>query len=217
MRLWIHVLIAVTAIMSGVPASNAKRLTCQGEVKFGSIDSAVGDCSFITSSGSGQAILNICRGGSQCEVEAEVEREAITRVFSVKLHESGQNDAGVAGTFAFHMPSKQIHCLFMTPEGKTELSGIACDINQSFVRVPVQPRPKDCEFDWGQRFALGSDSDAGLECASDWVGSADSPVLAYGETIKRGKITCSSEETGLTCRNANGHGFFLSRRAQNIF
>jgi hypothetical protein len=217
MRRWIFLLVVTALTISGTTASNAKRLTCQGEVKFGSLDSAVGDCGFISNSGIGQAILNVCAGGSRCAVEAEVEQDLITRVFSVTLDASSQEKAAPSRSMAFQMPSKQIHCLFVAPEGTTEPRGIACDINQSFVRKPVQPRPRDCQYDWGQRFELGNDSDAGLECASDWVGNSDNPVLAYGETIKRGEIVCSSAESGLTCRNAKGHGFFLSRRAQTIF
>jgi len=107
--------------------------------------------------------------------------------------------------------------MFVINEGKAEPNGIACDIDQSVIRTPIRPKPSDCEFDWGQRFELGNDSDAGLECASDWVGSNDSRVLAYGKSIKKGKIVCSSEATGLTCKNNKGRGFFLSKSRQRIF
>jgi hypothetical protein len=221
MRTWIYSLIAAAVVISGiVPSSaqsNARRLACRGEVKFGSLDSAIGGCGFITKSGVGNAILGVCTGGSRCVVDAEVEGDLVTRLFSVKLDEPGPSDFDFVKNARFRTPSKQIHCMFVTSEGKAEPNGVACDINQSFVRVPVRPRPSDCEYDWGQRFELGNDSDAGLECASDWVGSDESPVLAYGNSIKAGKIVCSSEETGLTCKNANGRGFFLSRRAQRIF
>jgi hypothetical protein len=36
-------------------------------------------------------------------------------------------------------------------------------------------------------------------------------VLGYGKTWARGGFTCVSAITGLTCRNKNSHGFFLSR------
>jgi hypothetical protein len=45
----------------------------------------------------------------------------------------------------------------------------------------------------------------------------DVPVLAYGRTWKRGPFTCVSRRTGLTCRNAGGHGFALSRERQRVF
>jgi hypothetical protein len=44
------------------------------------------------------------------------------------------------------------------------------------------------------------------------------PVLPYGATVRsRTGMTCTSRRVGLTCRNARGHGFFLSRRSQRIF
>jgi hypothetical protein len=116
---------------------------------------------------------------------------------------------------AFRTPSGNIHCLFFTEEGKTK--GVVCDMNQAFTRMPIRPKPSDCEFDWGQRFALGGDSDAGLECASDSVMSNGSLILGYGTSIKQGGMSCFSEQAGLTCKNEKAHGFFLSRRAQRLF
>jgi hypothetical protein len=43
------------------------------------------------------------------------------------------------------------------------------------------------------------------------------PKLGYGRRYTWRGITCVSATTGLTCRNASGHGFFLSRRRQRIF
>ena len=44
-----------------------------------------------------------------------------------------------------------------------------------------------------------------------YVGSGIAKVLGYGKTWSGGGIRCTSAETGLTCRNKSGHGFFLSR------
>jgi hypothetical protein len=43
------------------------------------------------------------------------------------------------------------------------------------------------------------------------------PVLAYGEVWQRGGFTCKSEQTGITCFNADRHGFSLSRAKQEVF
>jgi hypothetical protein len=43
------------------------------------------------------------------------------------------------------------------------------------------------------------------------------PKLAYGRRYTWHGITCASAATGLTCRNASGHGFFLSRQRQRVF
>jgi hypothetical protein len=42
-------------------------------------------------------------------------------------------------------------------------------------------------------------------------------AVRYGGTVKYGGIVCSSSTSGLECRNADAHGFFLSRRRQSIF
>jgi hypothetical protein len=41
--------------------------------------------------------------------------------------------------------------------------------------------------------------------------------LAYGTTWSAGGLRCASALTGLTCRNASGHGFFLSRASWRRF
>jgi hypothetical protein len=47
--------------------------------------------------------------------------------------------------------------------------------------------------------------------------ATDVPKLAYGRTFTWRGIRCTSATTGLTCKNASGHGFFLSRERQRIF
>jgi hypothetical protein len=42
-------------------------------------------------------------------------------------------------------------------------------------------------------------------------------VLGYGRTWSGGGISCTSETTGLTCKNRVGHGFFLSRERWRTF
>ena len=43
------------------------------------------------------------------------------------------------------------------------------------------------------------------------------PVLAYGEVWQRGGFTCTSEQTGVTCFNADRRGFSLARAKQEMF
>jgi hypothetical protein len=42
-------------------------------------------------------------------------------------------------------------------------------------------------------------------------------TLAYGKTWRHGPFTCSSDVTGVTCRNRAGHGLFLSRQSWRAF
>lgn len=47
--------------------------------------------------------------------------------------------------------------------------------------------------------------------------SSYTDIADYGVSASFGRINCTSERTGFTCRNVDGHGFFLSRRSQQIF
>ena len=116
----------------------------------------------------------------------------------------------------FRTPTNRIHCLFSMENGNPGSTALLCDIDQSVVKKPARSKPADCKSDWGRRFQFGNDGGAGLECAPDWVGSNDSQVLAYGTSIT-GEILCSSDATGLTCKNAKGHGFFpVTTRSTNF-
>jgi hypothetical protein len=116
--------------------------------------------------------------------------------------------AGAASPQAFSTPSRNIGCVYFAPE-------LRCDIRNGL--SPKAPRPRGCPSftDWGQGLTLGARS-AGIVCAGDTALGAPN-VLAYGRTWHRGSITCTSRATGLTCRNARGHGFFLSRESWRRF
>ena len=58
---------------------------------------------------------------------------------------------------------------------------------------------------------MGVHGHVGLTCHGDTVIIKGSKVIAYGRTWRRGGFECSSRTTGLTCKNASHHGWFLSR------
>jgi hypothetical protein len=45
----------------------------------------------------------------------------------------------------------------------------------------------------------------------------DDWVLPYGTSISVGPILCESTEVGVTCRDAGGHGFTISRTLNEIW
>jgi hypothetical protein len=47
--------------------------------------------------------------------------------------------------------------------------------------------------------------------------ATDYPKLGYSRAFTWKGIRCVSATTGLTCRNASRHGFFLSRERQRVF
>jgi hypothetical protein len=109
----------------------------------------------------------------------------------------------------FRSPSGNIHCQYFEGE-------VRCDIAQ--ISAPIPPKPRDCELDWGQAFAVAANSASGARlCHGDTAIDDSLPVLPYGNVWRRGNITCTSEQTGVTCSNGLGHGFSLSRAVQRLF
>jgi len=115
-------------------------------------------------------------------------------------------------------PSNNIHCLieeWKRDDGK-QVSQLRCDISD--LGGPPPPKPAQCEFDWGQVFAIAADGLSGQRlCYSDSAMNEGYRVLPYGAIWQRGGYTCRSESSGLTCVNALGHGFALSKREQRLF
>jgi len=109
-----------------------------------------------------------------------------------------------AGVVQFSTPSANIECTFIakatatyTPkDGAPELS---CDrANPKYVRVTIG----------GAKGSLTRIDNPGDQpcCGAEHV-------LRYGERWTAGPFSCSSDTGGLSCKHANGHGFFLSLKA----
>ena len=109
----------------------------------------------------------------------------------------------------FKSPTGNIHCQYFEGE-------LRCDIAQ--IAAPVPPKPRDCDLDWGQAFAVTADSRSGARlCHGDTAMDDSLPILPYGSVWRRSGFTCTSEQTGVTCSNPLGHGFSLSRNVQRLF
>lgn len=107
----------------------------------------------------------------------------------------------------FTTPSKNIGCL-------GDRTFLRCDIVRTTVKPP--PKPRSCEFDWGNAFGLGPKSRGRRLCVSDSA-LGGRRILRYGQTLRTGRIVCRSRREGLTCTNPSGHGFFLSRQRIKLF
>jgi len=113
----------------------------------------------------------------------------------------------------FRTPSGNIGCGYWKFSGET--AGFRCDIGSGLRPLP---RPKTrCDADWGEAVSMAPHGRAGPGCISDTMRDPRYPALAYGKTWSHGGFTCRSETTGLTCRNLDGHGWFLSRERSRIF
>ena len=118
-----------------------------------------------------------------------------------------------ADVFSFETPSGNIQCSVGLSGGGSD---IICDIVQK-TGVPPLPRPPTCTQAWGHRFSMLERGFVQMECApfpQDFEVPEKAP---YGVTGSWGGIRCLSETTGLQCQNADGHGFFLSRRVQTVY
>ena len=109
---------------------------------------------------------------------------------------------------SFVTPSGNIGCayapaggtdVFVPADGGPELS---CDrVEPSYLRFILGKT--------GKAKKISNVGDAGC-CSSG-------PKLNYGNTWKKGKFTCVSERTGLTCTRGDGHGFFISKAKTRVY
>ena len=119
-----------------------------------------------------------------------------------------QAQSGPAG---FQSPSKNIACQYFDYDRQNVLR---CDIMEATVTAR---RPASCDLEWGKAFEMRAKGNAERLCYGDTVMDPALPVLAYGEVWQRGGFTCKSEQTGVTCFNADRRGFSLSRAKQEVF
>jgi hypothetical protein len=86
------------------------------------------------------------------------------------------------------------------------------------VPKPAGGCPADSEYHGNLVFMRPVGKAAGQACSGDSPFSPTGQQLAYGKTWKGGgEFSCVSAAAGLSCRNASGHGFFLSRNTWHLF
>ena len=136
----------------------------------------------------------------------------------MKLHSAAAAMLLLAGPakadllYGFQSPTGNIHCLAYEGADGGE---IRCDLLK--LAPSYTKRPADCDLDWGHAFAVGTTGKAYLACVGDTVADPNNEVLPYGEALSFGGISCVSAKTGMTCTNAAGRGFSVSKAAQRLF
>ena len=112
-------------------------------------------------------------------------------------------------------PSQNISC-FYVPQRPTSHGNLLCNIKQAVYTKALQSRciAPPTGLDW-HGFTLSDTKRGEVLCAGGLMyDGRDTPTfvtLAYGKTWRYRGFTCASRVGGLTCRNAAGHGLFLSR------
>lgn len=112
----------------------------------------------------------------------------------------------------FQSPTGNIKCAIYS--GGDEASA-RCDMSK--LTPSYRKRPAGCEFDWGSSFAVDRIGKGYLACVSDPATNGNEPVLGYGQSVSLGGIACVSAKTGVTCTNADGHGFSIAKAKQKLF
>ena len=111
-------------------------------------------------------------------------------------------------------PSHNIFCL-ASPAQDGQPAEVRCDIQQTSTKPPKPP--KSCPLSWGDAFVLDPTGPGRLFCHGDTTANPQDPVIAYGTQWRVYGFICTSQTTGLTCVNGQGHGFSLARAAQKVF
>jgi Family of unknown function (DUF6636) len=95
---------------------------------------------------------------------------------------------------------------------QTPSRNIVCNHSGSQVDCVVFSASPTCQKTW----SLKRSGPASFRCLYANIGT-EVPVLGYGRSWTRSGIRCVSRRSGLTCTNAAGHGFALSRALQRRF
>jgi hypothetical protein len=113
-------------------------------------------------------------------------------------------------------PSHNIFCLASPPGPGQPAANLRCDIMQK--STPSPRPPANCPLSWGDAFGLDPTGQGYLVCHGDTTRDPTAPVIPYGSQWRPlGLFVCTSQTTGLTCVNSQGHGFSIARAGQRVF
>lgn len=98
--------------------------------------------------------------------------------------------------------------------------GVRCTTRYPVSRELVQPRPADCELDWGFTFILPAQGKAEIrwKCRGDTdFAYSNTLALEDGQSLKGDGWQCQRTGDSITCENADKHGFTIGSKAQKLF
>jgi hypothetical protein len=126
------------------------------------------------------------------------------------------SSAEAATVPGFRSPSGNISCAYVAHPGI-----LFCNIEQSSYHQTLQDRcmrPDGSGVDW-HGFELGAARKGQVTCSGGLLvmGTVHYVRVPYGASWRRGTIACASRVTGVTCRNAAGHGVFVSRESWRVW
>jgi hypothetical protein len=110
---------------------------------------------------------------------------------------------------AFQSPTGNIACI-------ATAKVVRCDIAERDWSPPPHPASCPDEVDFGQGIQLPSSGAAQFVCAGDTALNPSAPKLPYGSSSQVGTIACTSAESGISCSNASGGSFTISRQSYDL-
>jgi hypothetical protein len=114
----------------------------------------------------------------------------------------------------FQTADRAISCMASAAIGDNPAQ-VRCDVSRMRNRPPRPQEP--CGGVYGSAFSVAGAGPGERLCVGDTTQNDALPVLAYGASFEAHGVRCSSARSGVTCRNAGGHGFSISRTAQRVF
>ena len=78
-------------------------------------------------------------------------------------------------------------------------------------------RPSNCDLEFGDSIGLRRRGRPFFVCHGDTTIDPTHRILRYGQSWHYLGFVCTSRTTGLTCRNAARHGFFMSKQSFRLF
>ena len=133
----------------------------------------------------------------------------MTRIIALCLF-AAATEASAEG-YGFRTPTGNIYC-----NGSMEAGEISCSIVERS-GPSAMPDTGACSAFWGHHFQLDRTGPARIVCGPAPRKSTYTDIAPYGVSASFAEISCRSESTGFQCTNADGSGFFLSRREQRVW
>lgn len=119
----------------------------------------------------------------------------------------------MADGFGFRTPSGNIYC-----NGSLDGGAILNCVIENRNDGSAPPAVGNCPAGRKLLVDLSETGPAQAQCGGATGGmSTYTDVADYGVSASFGRIDCTSQSTGFTCRNAEGRGFTLSRGQQQLF
>jgi hypothetical protein len=112
---------------------------------------------------------------------------------------------------AFQSPTGNIHCSIHEFGGETQAR---CTL-QEFIPT-LGDWPSGCAG-LNREFSVTDLGEGSLSCSDANLVNGGNSVLTYGESISLAGVSCVSAKTGMTCTNAEGHGFSVAKAQQSIY